>query len=77
MELLQESSSSTSKLSDEMTKQINHGDQQRLKAMEYLANSFKLNGVSTDNTTLLTSTKIALLNAMNDTENIPNVSNAQ
>ena len=31
---------------DEMTKQINQGDQQRLKAMEYLANSFKLNGVS-------------------------------
>ena len=62
---------------DEMTKQINHGDQQRLKAMEYLANSFKLNGVSTDNTTLLTSVKIALHNAMNDTEIIPTGSDAQ
>ena len=62
---------------DEMTKQINQGDQQRLKAMEYLANSFKLNGVSTDNTTLLTSVKIALHNAMNDTEIIPTGSDAQ
>ena len=62
---------------DEMTKQINQGDQQRLKAMEYLANSFKLNGVSTDNTTLLTSVKIALHNAMSDTEIIPNGSDAQ
>ena len=62
---------------DQMTKQLNQDDQKRLKALEYLANSFKLNGVSTDNTTLLTSAKIALHNVMNDTEIITNGSDAQ
>jgi len=51
-----------------LSKQLASSDNERLKAMEYLANSFKWNGISADNSTLLSSAQIALHNVMSDPE---------